>query len=227
MKEKIKIYLPSNTCPQDMFVTILKLIGIKPSKYRLGKNHMSVDVGQPCSKKNQWELVFTKPKATRREEISDQHNIIHIEDYSLVPFPCSFDFYKYGQIGEEILNKEQLLIGDFNAFTGIIGKRLVDFFGGRIVFSDNNSYICQKPKFNYSKAKITNLINFQNILSTEAKITPEEIVELRKNGINNPLDLLILHSLNKDFLKSYLEMEQLDKELNDSNEQKLNKKMKI
>lgn len=226
-KEKIKVYLPITTCPQDMFCVILKLTGIVPTKDRLGKNRLAVNVEAPCTKENQWELVFNKPVETRRKEVSEGHHHIEFHNYDTIPIPYSFDFYESKKIDGGTLVDEKLLTGDFNAVTGVIGKRLVDYFGGRVVFSSNDTYVCNQPKYLYVEEKEDDFMNFQNALYQESKITPQEIALLRKQGISEPIDLVVLYKLSPEFFYSYRQAEALEKELSNSTIQQPNKRMKV
>lgn len=227
MKEQIKVYLPITTCPQDLFCVILKLTGIVPTKDRLGKNRLSVNVEKPCTEKNQWELVFTKPAQTCRKEISKHHHHIEIHNYDMIPLPYFFNFYDAKTVDGEILNNEKLFTGDFSGITGAIGKRLVDYFGGRVVYPSNETYICNNPIFSYADEKKKNFMNFQNTLYLEPKITPQEIVSLRKDGIASPIDLAVIYRLNPAFFNSYSQLESLEKELSPLPVKESNKKMKI
>jgi hypothetical protein len=226
-KEKIKIYLPITTCPQDMFCVILKLIGVRPFKEALGPNEDSVDANQPSSKNNEWELVFTKSKATYRKEINDNHHRIYLNDDSVLPLPSSFDLYISEEVNGEKLNNENLLLGEYNAFSAIIGEKLVDYFGGKVVYPSQENYTCENPKYTYLKSVKDSFYSFQNSLFNEHKITIDEIVKMRKKGIAHPIDLLYLHKLDKNFLEPYLAMEELSKELPDSNQSQPSKKMKV
>ena len=226
-KEKIKIYLPITTCPQDMFCVILKLIGVRPFKEALGPNEDSVVANQPSSKNNEWELVFNKPKATCRKEINEHHHKIYLNDDSLLPLPSSFDLYISEGANGKKLHNEKLLLGEYNALTAIIGEKLVDYFGGSVIYPSNDTYTCENPKYIYLKSKKDNFYSFQNILFNENRITIDDIVTIRKKGIAHPLDLVYLHHLDKNFLEPYLAMEALNKELPNSNHPQPTKKMKV
>lgn len=224
-----RIYLNTHAKPKDIISVILKSLGHE-FDYRSNKLKIQIDPNHLSSKSNPWKLVVNN--SDYNIKLSDpEYFELNFED------PCKQKYQTLLFLNIEddpnLYNNEKLLSPRANEIWLSIGKKLVDFFGGKMMYADcnsdtdpNNWYINKKglfPKKTKSQDGDERWYQFQNCLNKVKRITKLELEDMKKHSAY-PNDERIP---NLKYYFDKLEMaEQLSKTLNKNNTKK-NKSIKI
>lgn len=145
-----KIYLEPHARTSQIFDVILKVIGheFRPTVLSIHKG--KPNLSEPPSKNNRWHLKPVIDDDNKIEPTDVRYNTISFQDavgsnYNcLIHLDCEDEYFNYGKS----LNPSSTPIWH------AIGKRLVDFFGGKMLYSDcsdyddpNNWYVNENAKF--------------------------------------------------------------------------------
>ena len=168
----IKVYLGSHANKEYIFKVILKISGNK--FVQIGNDN--VDKNKHSDEDNKWEIKFIKKNKNRiiPATLIKEAYFFEFED-------CTKETHSitYFSNANYLLSKpETLLI--------VIGKRLVDFFGGEIFFYDANlkysCYFCDNPKYPQKTEKESDYdqwFRFQNVLFNEQAVKKQELKDMK------------------------------------------------
>ena len=239
MDGEIKVFLPEHATSTKVFHVLSKFIGTYYSKdYPLKKR---ADTTLPAAIGNDWEIKFIHPYNSsvtlagenlekERIKICDFLDVVHI-----------FDYYKETTLNEDILKNEVMLISESSAVNGLFAKKLVYFFGGKMIVTNSEDIVADSKGINYiyecmspihiplknGKSIKKYKHQFTNELDALETITAHELVEMRGKTAWSHRDTLLLRNLDFKFAESYFAMEDLTKNLSQSNETKTIKRMKM
>lgn len=147
MSINTKIYLNPHAHPKEVLEVIQKSLGTDFIQSGLRNDF---DPQKPTSKENSWSLKL--PKNCGNIELTDvDYFTLNIKD----PLNQNYNtlFFFKGEDDPEVLNNEKLLSPKCSTIWLALGKKLVDFFGGKMLFSDSSSkenekwYINKKGSF--------------------------------------------------------------------------------
>ncbi len=183
-----KIYLNAHAKPKDIMYVIIKSIGNEFS-YK-GSLKKEVDPTQLASKTNPWKIIPVD--LDYKINLSDM-------DYFELNFsdPCKQKYQTLLHLNIEddpnSYNNEKLLSPKSNEIWLCIGKKLVDFFGGKMMYADCNDesdpknwYINKKalfPKKTKSQDGDERWYQFQNALNKLKPITKNELEEMNQFSV--------------------------------------------
>lgn len=183
------IYLPADVNVKNVFDVIQKIMGAEFMQKNFSEDKkISFDGKLPATNDNLWHL-----------KVLEQHkksNFIELKGVDYLTF-CFKDvlgnsyyclYHTEDESGSVLEPGAKLLNPGHGAIWCLIGKKLVDFFGGKMMYSDardkddpDNWYANTDGKF--SRDKFTNGFNnkwnkFHNLLFNESKITAQELKEM-------------------------------------------------
>lgn len=239
MDGEIKVFLPEHATSTKVFHVLSKFIGTSFSKdYPFKKR---ADTNLPAAIGNDWEIKFIHPYSSsvtlaaeklekERIKICDSLGIVHI-----------FDYYKSGTIDGHTNSNEVVLISKSSAVNGLFAKKLVDFFGGKMIVSNSEDLVADSTGINYIYECFTPIHpplkngksikkykhQFTNELAALETITPQELIEMCGKTTWSHRDTLLLRNLDFKFAESYFAMEDLTNNLSQSSDTNPVKRMKI
>lgn len=181
-----KIYLNAHAKPKDIMYVILKSVGHE-FKYRATHPKKDIDPTRLASPSNSWKI----------EPITTEYKInLSDVDYFELNFsdPCN---QRYSTLlhfsledNQHSWNNEKLLSPKCNEIWLSIGKKLVDFYGGKMWYADCNDdedpknwYVNKKglfPKKTKSQDGDERWYQFQNALNKVKPITKLEIEQMNE-----------------------------------------------
>ena len=222
-----KIYLENHANVEKVYDVIARTLGAELKKYS-SKGLSNLDVDEPSWNGNDWNVSVIHDSRNGFKYVRPTYFDLTLYDVCGQHYHTLFfydvDDNEYAQNGERLLNP--------NA-SGVwlaIGKKLVDFFGGKMLISDadswedpNNWYV--KEEGTYSK-KINHCDDrwyaYVNALDKTLPLSKEDLLEFKdKCAYWNEREDTLLAQLPK--ITSY---NKLSKELNDK-EKTQPKKMKV
>jgi hypothetical protein len=132
-----KIYLNPHAKPTQIFDVILKVVGheFRPTISSLHKK-IKPDLNQPPSKDNRWYLKPVKDEENKIEPSDIRYFNIDFQDAVGSNYHCMIHL----DIEDEYFNYGKLINPGSTPIWHAIGKRLVDFFGGKMLYSDADNY---------------------------------------------------------------------------------------
>lgn len=236
MEPKIEIYLPEHATSTKVFHVLSKFIGTHNFKERDWKK--KIDLNIPAAIGNDWEIKFNHPYNSYVTRVNEKQERIKVCDF--LNFVHFFDYYP-AEKSEKKNHNEQLIISEANAIEGVFAKKLVDFFGGKmIVFnpespsSDSSgiNYIYEcfipiHPAFKKGQSVKKYKHHFTNELASLEVINAQQLVEMYEKTLWTEKDNLILNHLDYQFAKSYFAMQDLTKDLVQTSENTQPKRMKV
>lgn len=174
MSIDIIVNLPLETHSKEIFLFVSKLAGsefeIKPND---GKS--VVDFSKPCDKNNCW--TYQIKYEIKVDDLSSAQ--LFFED------TLKQKHRWYFSAENESLEHKKFLMSS-HALGAVIGKRLVDFFGGSLQYtdySDDIHYECTNSKYKKIKGNEninSNYYQFYNLLKAEPDINATELIEATK-----------------------------------------------
>lgn len=225
-----RIYLNNHAKPQHIFDVLQKIVGVDFEIRTFDDDKHKVDVNKEAGPDNRWYL---KPNKLSKGEIipsSISYFTLDFCDIANNDYHCLLHFDI--EDDDNILNNEKMLSPPATAIWCVLGKRLIDFFGGKMLFADSsdyddpkNWYYCNNPKFP-AKTKEQKgddrWYQYYNNLSKESLITSKEINDMKeKSSYWNDRDISLFN-----YLEKYEEACALSKSLKKKNKS-TTKKMKI
>lgn len=177
-----RIYLQAHATPKKVFEVLQKCTG-EEFEYRSFDNK-HFDSSKPSDYNNQWHL---KAKA-------NQNNIEVELDYVSFSFvdPVGNNYnclyHLYVEDDDNSFNNEKVLSPKSHPVWIALGRRLVDFFGGKLIYADcgdhedpENWYVNKKPKFGakeQGQSGDDRWYQYHNALNTENLLTSKEILDV-------------------------------------------------
>jgi hypothetical protein len=236
MGSNTKIYLNNHAKTEDVFKVILKIVGNDFTQSNSSGSY--VNKNKPSSDGNGWSVKFPKDEDNqisypKMGSIFNPYFNFYFKDCIGEKHSCMFFFEGYES--EYAMNGEKTMNPDSSPLWGAIGKRLVDFFGGKVLFSDSadsdnpdNWYVCDNPKY---PAKVDGQSSnarwhlYQNALFNEPILKAQEIKDMydrtRYNDREETRQLI-------NYLEKYEAAEELAQTLSVKKGNKINtKKMKV
>jgi len=184
MSSATKIYLNQHAKTDHVFDVIQKLMGAEFTQSTSGGRR--INKNKTASEENPWHVKFVKNPNNGVELYSTAYFNLYFVDPVGNDYRSMYFFEAYDN--EYSDNNEKHLNPDSSAVWGVIGKRLVDFFGGKVLFCDSsdsdnpdNWHVCENPKY-YPKTKEESsnerYFRYYNTLFNEPLITSKEILEM-------------------------------------------------
>lgn len=236
MSSDTKIYLSNHAKTEEVFKVILKIVGHDFNQYshQSGKH---IKKSQPSSEENSWTVRFEKNQGNEirypKKDLSfDPYFNFIFKDSIGVEHSCMFFFEGYDN--EYSCDNEKIMNPSSTPLWGAIGKRLVDFFGGKVLFCDSadsdnpdNWHVCDNPKY-YPKTKDESsndrYYRYQNALFNEPVISSHELKAMYDKTRYLDDDIRGLVS----YMEKYESAQYLSKTLSEQIEQATTKKkMKV
>lgn len=230
MGSNVNIYLPPHAKTEKILEVILKVLGNDFDHTQLNDKH-KVDFNLPTNDNNSW---FLESKIKTKDYFK-------MEDPSM--FSCSFldmagnrlHTYLHTDSEDGHLPICKSLNPGSTAIWCVVGKRLVEFFGGQVIYNDcgdledsNNCYLVENPKYparEIDKGGINDRWHlYYNLLNNEPLLTVDELKEMKKfcaYSKNDKDDKLIT------YLEKYEQMKELEGELNTQQTDNKKKVMKV
>ncbi len=224
------IYLEPHAKTEQIFEVLLKVLG-NEFEYtffdRDNKKKQKPDTTKPCDNNNSWYL---KPKENPNNRIElKEHDYFTFIFEDVAKNQFYFNIHLDSEDGHLPFckNMSPSSIATYCA----VGKRLVDFFGGRLNYSDSddlddpkNYYQVDKPKFppRTMKEEINERWHlYYNLLNDETILTVKEINYMVEKAAYFPdRDKNLIA-----YLEKYEQMKELDSELNNKSEDTKTKKI--
>lgn len=225
-----KIYLEPHANPRKVFDVIQKVMGVE-FKYSCF-NQASFDIKLPSSEDNSWHLKPVKNDNSIENKDID-YLTFDFKDLCNSQYHCLYHLYL--EDDEYAINNEKCINPKSMAVWLAIGKRLVDFFGGKMLYADSLDYESKdswyvnhkKTKFGPNKKQQEFDANrrwyqYHNALNSEQILTAKEIkdmIPLSGYGLDERTELLV----------GYLEKYEIAQELHNGLKNKTlkNKKLKV
>lgn len=224
-----KIYLSNHAKTEQVFAVIQKVMGADFTQSTSGGR--TINKSKPASGNNPWHIKFKK----------NDGNNIKLSDKSYFQFVFldpigntqSTLYFFEGMDSDYSYDQEKYMNPSSSAIWGVLGKRLVDFFGGKVLFSDSadsdnpdNWHVCENPKFpKRTKADDDNqrYYLYNNLLFNEKLITSNELEEMQKvTRYWDEDDSKLL-----DYLKKYEAAKELSDSLHTNPEKVKGKTLKV
>ncbi len=217
-----KIYLQTHAHPKEVLDVIQKTLGTDFIQSGLRGDF---DPKKPSSKDNSWSLKL--PKNCGHIELSDvDYFSLNIKDPLNQDYNVLF-FFK-AEDDPEVLNNEKLLTPKSSTIWLVLGKKLVDFFGGKMLYADSTSkeneqwYINKKgifPKKAKGQSGDDRWYQYHNCLSKVKILTSKDIEEMEPFSCYDDERTVAL--------KSYLEKYQLSLDISKKLSSKKNNQTKL
>lgn len=209
-----KVYLPAHVDTIDVFFVLLRIMGYSffregkfhseydensttPKEFRLPKiSRLPFDENLASSEENYWNLSpvkqdnvtgrFSFSKSNKIIVKDPEHFIFHFTD--LVGNTHQYDYFLGNSYDEYELELGQKVFYPSNSVIGqAIGKRLVDFFGGKMLYrectSADDSSNWYYPEFvKYQPKNLTideRHFLFINLLWNESIVTAQELIAMK------------------------------------------------
>jgi hypothetical protein len=239
MDGEIKIFLPEHVTSTMVFHVLSKFIGTYYSKDYPLKKRANTNI--PAAIGNDWEIKFIHPYNSSVTLAGENLEIEKIKICDFLDVVHIFDYYKKTTLNGHILNNEVMLISESSAVNGSFAKKLVDFFGGKMIVTNSEDIFADSKGVNYiyecmspihvplKKGKSIKKYKhqFTNELAALEIITAQELVEMRGKTAWSHRDTLLLRNLDFKFAESYFQMEDLTKNLSQNSEHNPAKRMKM
>lgn len=206
-----RIELGNNATTDRIHKVILQIIGHQ-ADYRVF-DKKAFDITQPTSRDNPWHMRFDRSLGSPENSsvtgcVTINFQTLDNKNYS---WHCSL----------ESDNEEgKVILPGSYGFSMMVGKRLVDFFGGRVLFSDMYdwtdeiyAYTNKTPlygKKTRSQNSDDRFYQFYNALNITEPLSEKDILWFEKRGIGMDEDgMNIVHQINVAIFHHHLE-EKLD-----------------
>ena len=224
------IYLEPHAKTEQIFEVILKVLGNEFEHTffdRDSKKNKQPDFTKPCDNNNSWYLR-AKENPNNRIELKDVDYFQFIfEDIAKNQF--YFNIHLDSEDGHLPFCKN--ISPNSMATYCAVGKRLVDFFGGKLNYSDcddlddpKNYYLVDKPKFpaRTMKEEINERWHlYYNLLNEEPILTVKEIKEMtEKSAYDTERDKQLI-----SYLEKYEQVKELENELSSKSDDTKTKKV--
>lgn len=216
MGTSVNIYLEPHAQTEKIFEVILKILG-----HDFDFDHFisgSIpDYSLPSENKNSWYLT---PKENHFNKIDMETPSWFIFNFNdLAGNRINIHIHTDSEDGHLPICKS--LIMNSSATWCAIGKRLVDFFGGKMIYSDgkdmedeNNCYLVENPKFPIRTMGVHSDIRwhlYYNLLNNEKTLTAQEIKDMQGySSYFSDKDKILI-----SYLEKYEQMKELTVELNE------------
>ena len=176
-----KIYIDQHATAKQIFNVMLKIVGqeFEPVVF----DDRKADFKLPPSKKNPWHFKFIKNDENNIEPSDISYFVMRFED----PVGGHYKCLLHLDVEDEYSDYRKLLNPSATAVWHAIGKRLVDFFGGKMLYSDasdyddpNNWYVNDNAKY---PARVQGQdgddrwYQFYSTLFNEPVLRPDELLE--------------------------------------------------
>ena len=181
----VSIYLEPHAKTEQVFEVILKLFG-NEFEQQIFSGDKKPDFNQNPSLTNKWYLE-PKKNSLNEIELSD-HSYFRFNFTSCIGE--NFSTLLHLDCDEGHLPTSKALMPRSTAIWCAVGKRLVDFFGGKLVYSDStdeddpiNYYLVTNPKFPAKqKDEDSNerFYKYYTLLHNERVITSQEILNMKE-----------------------------------------------
>lgn len=229
MSSNTKIYLNPHAKTEEVFKVIQKIMGAEFTQSTSGGR--KVNKLLPCSENNPWHINFKKePQNIIKLSAPNYFNFYFLDPVANIQ--GTMYFFEGLNSDSYSFNNEKIMNPDSTALWGVIGKRLVDFFGGKVLFCDSadsdnidNWHVCEHPKYPEKNKEDNNerYFLYHNLLFNEKLITSLELEEMKKvtrYWSDNDNKLL-------DYLKKYEEAKELSDSLHTNPEKVNTKRLKV
>jgi hypothetical protein len=233
MSSNTKIYLSNHAKTEEVFKVIQKIMGAEFTQSVSGGR--TINKNKPASENNPWTIKFKKNEDNTIKLSTDSY----FQFYFLDPVgnTQSTLYFFEGMDSDYSYEQEKYLNPSSSPIWGVLGKRLVDFFGGKVLFNEssdsdnpNNWHVCDHPKFPKRTKNDIGIDNenkrfflFQNLLFNEPLITSYELKDMEKvTRYWNEEDSHLL-----SYLKKYEEAKELSESLKTNPNKKIAKKLKV
>lgn len=183
MAAKIDLYLAPHAKVEKIFEVIKKIVGHEFEYDFFGSQP---DFNLPTGDNNSWFLTFKENPDNKVHLEEPSWFVLYFKDIS----GSRLDLSIHTDNEDGHLPICKLLNSQSSATWCAIGKRLVDFFGGKIIYNDykdledpNNCYLVENPKY---PAKISGESSddrwhiYYNLLKDEGTLTSKEIKDMEK-----------------------------------------------
>lgn len=178
-----KIYLENHANVDKVYDIMAVALGAQTEYYASSRSKKSPDFNEPSSDTNSWNIKVLHDSWDKFEYIRPTYFDLNVKSICGEKFHTLFfydiDDNTYAQNGERLLNPTS------SAAWLSIGKKLVDFFGGKMLISDADDY--EDPdnwykveKGSYPKEMIDGndrWYNYINALSKVETLTAKEILD--------------------------------------------------
>lgn len=232
MSNDCRIELPLHVRSKQVLEVIGKLLGMpfevktdkKPPRGWMSSNsseNCSFDSTLPCSPENDWYLFFND--SLKQESYINIINIISMKFEDLAGSGYDWNFHV-----ETVDENCKLLTPNSYLVAGAVGKKLVDFFGGTVIYSEDKEleYKNNTPLFPPKLSTQTSndrYYQFYNSLYSIKMITANDLLEAEnKVYIRTERDNKLI-----EYLKVYETYKKIDDSVSDEKEQKAGRKNKI
>ena len=185
-----RIYLDGHANPKRVFDVIQKIVGVE-FQYK-SFNNDPFDENEPTGKNNSWHL---KPVKNENEIVNKDIDYLTFEFQDLCNNHYLGMYHLYLEDDTHALNNEKCMNPNSTPVWLAIGKRLVDFFGGKMMFADcsddsdpKNWYIGKSAKYGPKNKESdandgdSRWYQFFNALNTESMLTAKEIKDMIPNS---------------------------------------------
>lgn len=217
-----RVYLPAHVDTNDVFMVLLRIMdypffregkfhseydkdSTTPKEFRFPKiSRLSFDENLPSSEDNYWNLKPVKENNIMGRFAFSESNKITVKDpdhflfhfTDLIGNEHNYDYFLGNFYDEYELELGQKVFYPSNSVIGqAIGKRLVDFFGGKMLYREctseedsSNWYYPEKIKYQPKELTIDERdFLFTNLLWNEQKISVEELISMKPHVLIPPI----------------------------------------
>ena len=184
MSVDCKINLPLYARSDNIIKVIAKLVGSDFEFSSYDQKPFSPE--EPSSKENSWHIKLLSDNKLESTQPTSLYLMFTTLSNTSYRWFCALE--------DEDETYKQILPSSYGLST-LIGKKLVDFFGGRVLYQDyydwddkKHTYFNENPKFPKITPEQTSddrYYQFQNALLAEPRITSLELIEMgQKYGLN-------------------------------------------
>lgn len=181
----INIKLPLHLKASHLLKVMAKLSGHEMIKRPLGDDEETVDLNLPCEKDNAWSIRFDK------DNIRIDHKPEIDADFSMIEYVNTIEENRtlyFHRIPED--EDCQLLTSRSNPWNVALGNRLIEFFGGSIIYNDSYDKADKKvinknaifPRRLPTQVGDDRFFQFYNALDQLKPITAEEVLGAQKKA---------------------------------------------
>ncbi len=184
-----RIYLNPHANATHVHEVCQKVVGVNFDIKTLAKDGLSsVDLKNPTSKNNSWYLKPSSDSKGIIEPSDVNYFNFNFKDVADNSYSCLFHLNLDDD--DYSLNNEKLMSPPSTPAWCAIGKRLIDFFGGKMLYSDagdfddsKNWYFCENPKFptkSKGQSGDDRWYQYYNLLKNEPILTHKEIIDMKE-----------------------------------------------
>lgn len=182
----VKIFLNQHAKAEHVFEVIQKIVG-HDFNYKTfdSKKNIKYNFNEPTSKENPWYYKPLKSDYNHIEIKNTDYFVFHFKDCVGSHYQSLFHF----DIEDDDFDNGKLMGPRSCANWGAIGKRLVDFFGGKMMYADcqdpddvKNWHIGKNPKYPPRKKgqdSDDRWYQYYNVLAKEPILTKDEILNMK------------------------------------------------